>query len=578
MKLIAIFMITVACLMFTGTTNAQTEDKKFDKLAAEFLKGYFHASPISATNIGVHDYDNLLDDASPAAAEKEIKRLEYYKEKLTKINKSNLSKAKNIDCRILEENIDEGLFGLKDLKEPEWNPMVYTGAIGNSIASLIYQEFAPLEKRLKNATERAKAVPAFLKQAKMSLKNSTKLHVETAINQNQGNIGLFKDELPAAGKNASPKIQQAITSSSKIAIAALEEFGKWLKEDLLPRATMDTRLGKVMFDKKLTFALKSNLTPDQVLKRAEEEKVHVHDMMYTLAVPLYKEYYPADSTTPGKLELIKKVLAKIVLEHPKKEEVMDVIKRMMPQISQFVTDKNLLTLDPTQPLVIRETPEYERGVSVASLESPGPLEKNLKSFYNVTPIPDDWTPEQVESYLREYNTWSLCDLSIHEGIPGHYVQLYYANRYPSVIRSVYGSGSMVEGWAVYAERMMIDQGFMNNDPKMKLINLKWYIRAVLNAIIDQKIHAYGMTQQEMMDLLTKEGFQEEREAAGKWRRANLTSAQLSTYFVGFQEIWDLRDAYKKKMGDKYTLKNFHETFLSYGSPSVKYIREMLLGE
>jgi uncharacterized protein (DUF885 family) len=215
---------------------------------------------------------------------------------------------------------------------------------------------------------------------------------------------------------------------------------------------------------------------------------------------------------------------------------------------------------------------------VASLESPGPLEKNMKSFYNVTPIPEDWTAEQVESYLREYNNWSLRDLSIHEGIPGHYVQLYYSNRSPSIIRGVYQSGSMIEGWAVYAERMMIEQGYMNNDPKMKLINLKWYIRAVLNAVIDQKIHSYGMTEKEMMDLLTKEGFQEEREAAGKWRRANLSSAQLSTYFVGFQEIWDLREAYKKKMGDKFSLKNFHETFMSFGSPSVKYIREMMLGK
>jgi uncharacterized protein (DUF885 family) len=251
---------------------------------------------------------------------------------------------------------------------------------------------------------------------------------------------------------------------------------------------------------------------------------------------------------------------------------------MMPEIEAFVREKDLLTLDPTQPLVIRETPEYERGVSVASLEAPGPLEKNMKSFYNVTPISPDWTPEQVESYLREYNTWSLRDLSIHEGIPGHYVQLYYGNRFPSIIRSVFGSGPMVEGWAVFAERMMVDEGYMNHDPRMKLINLKWYIRSVLNAIIDQRIHAYGMTQQEMMDLLTKEGFQEEREAAGKWRRANLTSAQLSTYFVGYQEIEDLRNAYRQQQGERYTTKAFNETFLSFGSPSVKYIREMMLGK
>lgn len=255
---------------------------------------------------------------------------------------------------------------------------------------------------------------------------------------------------------------------------------------------------------------------------------------------------------------------------------MDTIEAIIRELEIFITDHNLLTLDPSQPLEIRETPEYERGISVASLEAPGPLETNMKTFYNVTPIPSDWTPVEVESFLREYNNWSLVDLSMHEGIPGHYVQLYYSKRNPSVVRSVFASGPMVEGWAVYAERFMTDEGFKNNDPRMKLICMKWYIRAVMNAILDNKIHAGKMTEREAMEFMIKEGFQEEREAAGKWKRANLTSAQLSTYFVGFQEIWDLREAYKKKMGEKYSLREFNETFLSFGSPSVKYIREMML--
>ncbi len=578
MKPINLIVTGVLFFSFTLVATSQTENEKFDKLTSEYLKTYFLANPISATGIGVHDYDNMLDDVSAQANEMEIKRLTDFNAQLATIDQKGLSKDKSIDYRILKESIDESLFGDQELKSYEWNPLVYTGSIGNSIAGLIYQEFAPLDQRLKNAIARAKAVPRFLEQAKANLKTAPKMHVETAVRQNAGNISIFKEELPNAGKTASAEIQDSIKSASAVAIAALESFGKWLETDLMPRATKDTRIGKELFFKKLTHNLKSSLTPDQVLERAESEKVRVHAMMYELAAPLYKEYYNEDASGKDKLVVIKKVLDKIVLEHPKKDELMDVITKMMPEITQFITDHDIVTLDPTQPLVIRETPEYERGVSVASMESPGPLEKNLKSFYNVTPIPNDWTPEQVESFLREYNTWSLYDLSIHEGIPGHYVQLYYSNRFPSIIRSVYGSGAMVEGWAVYAERMMVEQGFKNNDPKMKLINLKWYIRVVLNAIIDQKIHAYRMTEKEMMDLLMKEGFQEEREAAGKWRRANLTSTQLSTYFVGFQEIWDLRDAYKKKMGDKYSLKKFNETFMSYGSPSVKYIREMMLGE
>ena len=489
-----------------------------------------------------------------------------------------MSKDKGIDCRILTESIDENLFGFEELREYEWNPMVYTGALGNAIASLIYQEFAPLDQRLKNAAARAAQVSRFLDQAKTNLKNAPLIHVQTAISQNQGNISLYKDELTKAAKDASPEIQSEVAGASAKAVAALEEFGKWLETDLKPRATRDFRLGKDFYEKKLSHALKSKITPAELLQRAESENVRVHGEMYALAAPLYKEYYGEAAAGKDTIEVIKKVLDKIVLDHPKKEELMDVIKKIIPELEEFVTKKDLLTLDAKQPLVIRETPEYERGVAVASMESPGPLEKNLKSFFNVSPIPPEWTPEQVESYLREYNSWSIRDLSIHEGVPGHYVQGYFANRCPSIIRNVFGSGSMVEGWAVYAERMMVEAGYMDGDPRMKLINLKWYVRVVLNSIIDQKIHAYGMTQAEMMGLLTKQGFQEEREAAGKWRRANLTSAQLSTYFVGFQEIWDLREAYKKKMGEAFSLKKFHEDFLNHGSPSVKYIQELMLGE
>jgi len=578
MKRSLFFFTVVGILLCTNRTYTQTGDEAFDKLSQEFLRGYFVANPIAATQIGVHDYDSLMDDVSPTATEMEVTRLRLFQQELSAIDAKSLTKQKSIDYRMLNENIDESLFQYMELKDYEWNPLLYTGTIGNAIASLIYQEFAPLEQRLTNAIARTRLVPKFIEQAKANLRNSSKLHVETAIRQNKGNISIFQDELPNAAKTASPSIQSEIKDASAKAIAALTDFGTWLEKDLLPRATKDTRIGKELFNKKLTHGLKSGLTPEQVLQRAESEKTRVQGEMYALAAPLYKEYYGEDAAGKDNLAVIKKVLDKIVIDHPRKDALMNTIKKIIPDLQQFIIEKDLLTLDPTQPLVIRETPEYERGVSVASLESPGPLEKNLKSFYNVMPIPDDWTPEQAESFLREYNNWSLQDLSMHEGVPGHYVQLYYSNRYPSVIRSIFSSGAMVEGWAVYAERMMTDEGFAHNDPRMKLINRKWYIRVVINAIIDQKIHAGDMTEQQAMDLMTREGFQEEREASGKWRRANLTSAQLSTYFVGFQEIWDLREAYRQKMGDKFSLKEFHEKFLSFGSPSVKYIRELMLGE
>ena len=576
MKITSFILIVVACF-FAVMVQAQTEKSKLEELTKEFLSGYFKASPITATQTGVHTYDSLIDDISPLAQEVEGKRLNSFKERFKSIDVSKLSKNASIDYRMIRENIDEMLFSTNELKEYEWNPMRYTADIGNAIASLIYQDFAPLDERMHNTAGRLHRIPLYLEQAKGLLKNPPKLYVETAISQNDGNISMIKEDVIKAASGTSSERQAEVKAGADEAIASLQAFGKWLDTDVKPTANRDTRIGKTLFEKKLTHALKAGLTPSEVLNRAMAEKIRVHEEMYKLAAPLYKQYFNVE---PGsdKLLVIRKVLDKIVLDHPKKEDVMDSIKSIIPQLEQFITDHNILTLDPTQPLVIRETPEYERGFAVASLESPGPLEKNMKSFYNVTPIPNDWTEQQVESYLREYNHWSLIDLSMHEGVPGHYVQLYYSNRNPSIVRSVFGSGSMIEGWAVYAERMMTDEGFANNDPRMKLINMKWYIRVVINAIIDHEIHAGTMTEGQAMDLMTKEGFQEEREAAGKWKRANLSSAQLSTYFVGFSEIWDLREAYKKKMGDKYSLKDFNETFLSYGSPPVKYIREMMLDE
>ncbi len=223
-------------------------------------------------------------------------------------------------------------------------------------------------------------------------------------------------------------------------------------------------------------------------------------------------------------------------------------------------------------------PEFQRGVSVAYLDPPGPLDVGQKAFYAVAPLPADWTEEQVNSFLREYNILSLQDLTIHEGVPGHYLQIALSNRYPSALRSVLWSGPMVEGWAVYAERMMIDEGYLDHDPLMRLINLKWYLRAVTNAIIDSAIHVDGMTRDEAMKLMIEGGFQEEREAAGKWVRAQLTSAQLSTYFVGYQEHAEMRNAVETEWGDEFTLRRYHDQALSYGSPPVKYIRALILGE
>jgi uncharacterized protein (DUF885 family) len=233
---------------------------------------------------------------------------------------------------------------------------------------------------------------------------------------------------------------------------------------------------------------------------------------------------------------------------------------------------------PSEPVDVIVMPEYARGVSIAFCDSPGPLDKNQKTFYAVAPLPEDWTPEQVRSFLREYNAYSLRELTIHEAMPGHYLQIAISNRFPSTLRAVLSSGPFVEGWAVYAERVMGDEGFLGGDPRMKLIQLKWYLRGVTNALIDQAIHVDGMSRDEAMKLMVEGGYQEEREAALKWVRAQLSSTQLSTYFVGYQEHADLRHAAEKRAGQGFDLRKYHEAVLAHGSPPVQFVRALVLDQ
>jgi uncharacterized protein (DUF885 family) len=355
-----------------------------------------------------------------------------------------------------------------------------------------------------------------------------------------------------------------------------------LEQDLLPQAAGEFRIGAALYDKKLAFALDSPLGRKEIKARAESEYEAVRNQMYEIAKEVYLRAHPYTSFPDSPDESYKQVIIRAALEQayqqlPPPDGIVEVAKQQLQQAIDFVVEKNIVTM-PDDPVEIILMPEFQRGVSVAYLDAPGPLDQGQPAFYAVAPLPTDWNAEQVNSFLREYNLLSIQDLTIHEGVPGHYLQLALSNRYPSTLRGVLGSGPFIEGWAVYAERMMIDAGYLDHDPLMRLINLKWYLRAVTNAIIDSAIHVDGMTRDAAMKLMIEGGFQEEREAAGKWVRAQLTSTQLSTYFVGYQEHMEMRRAVEAAWGDEFTLRRYHDQALSYGSPPVKYVRALILGE
>jgi uncharacterized protein (DUF885 family) len=302
--------------------------------------------------------------------------------------------------------------------------------------------------------------------------------------------------------------------------------------------------------------------------------------MFTIAKELYLKQHPYSSFPDQPDESFKQVIIRAALELayqklPERDAIVEIARQDLSQATDFVREKNIVTV-PDEPIEIIIMPEFQRGIAIAYLDPPGPLDRGQKSFYAVAPLPDDWTDEQVSSFLREYNLYSIQNLTMHEAMPGHYLQLALSNRYPSTLRSVLWSGPFVEGWGVYAERVMIEEGYLDRDPLMRLVNLKWYLRAVTNAIIDQAIHVDGMSRDAAMKLMIEGGFQEEREAAGKWIRAQLSSTQLSTYFVGYQEHIDMRRAVEDAWGDEFTLRRYHDQALSYGSPSVKYVRALML--
>lgn len=570
-------MKAVLCMcvvaMITGASVARAADKDFEAVANAYVEDLLKSNPEGATLLGDHRFDAMLTDRSAAAIAAQAAMSRSYLQKLAAIDPKTLSQTNAIDYEILKTNLDRTIFEAEELKEHEWNPIYYN--MGSAIYSLIARDFAPLDQRLASVKGRLEAIPAVIAAARANLKNPPEIHTQTAIQQNQGNIGLIKDELTQF-VSKSPKMENELAAPREAAVAALEEYGQWLEKDLLPRSLGDFRLGDAMWRKKLRFSLDSDLSKEDVYARAEADLKATQSAMYATALPLYKAYFP-EETDEAKLKDIKHV-NKAVLDHiarnrPNNDDIVEKAKATLDEATEFTKKHKLVTV-PKEPVKIIVMPEFQRGVAVAYCESPGPLEPQAETFYSISPTPKDWTPERVESFFKEYNDHMLKNLTVHEAMPGHYLQGAHSNKFkaPTLVRAIFASGLFAEGWAVYTEKMMAEAGF--GGPEVRMQQLKMRLRVIINSIIDQKIHTEGMTEEDAMALMMNEGFQEDGEAAGKWRRACLTSTQLSTYFVGSAEVEGIRAAYEAKH-KKIDVKKMNDQILSYGTPSPKYIRRSM---
>ncbi|WP_445393758.1 DUF885 domain-containing protein [Stenotrophomonas maltophilia] len=574
-----------------GSTSAASQqagdaaaDAAFAELSKRALDTWMQLSPVSATQIGDHRYDSEIDDLSAAGQQKTVAAYKALLGELDRIDVAKLGRENQVDAAILRNQLQSEIWNAEVLQSGKWDPQLYNGIAGSAIYGLMAREFAPLPERLKSATARMEKLPAIFAQARENLDPARvpKIHAETVAKQNKGILSIVDtfitphiSELPQADQQ---RLQAAIDGLKK----AVDEQQTWLDKTLVPNAKGDFRIGAEKYDQKLKFALSSSLSRQEIGERARAELKRVREDMYGIAQTVLKDKpgapeMPAQPTDEQQQKAIEAALELAYADKPARDKVVDDAKAALDQSTAFVREHDLMTL-PDAPVDIILMPEFQRGVAVAYCDSPGPLDKNLKTFYAVSPIPDDWNDKQVDSFLREYNSRMIHLLSIHEGTPGHYLEGWHSAKFPSTLRAVLRSGLFAEGWAVYTERMMQEQGYLNNDPLFHLVQLKFYLRTISNAILDQGVHVDNWDREKAMHLMTHDAFQQESEAAGKWVRAQLTSAQLPTYFVGAQEHFDTRKAMQDKLGDTFNLKAYHDQMLSYGAPPVRFARQLMLDQ
>jgi uncharacterized protein (DUF885 family) len=575
--------IAAAALAMLATTTC-TQPKPtaaVGPFVESFVYRYLAYSPVSAAAAGLHSHDGVsmdeaLDSFDPADLAAYATFLKDTERRAAELRTGDLSADDQADLDIVRDQIRGTLLELESIQAYKHNPTVYVELIGSALFNPLVLEYAPAEQRFGHIVARLKRVPRLLQQARANLVDAPEIWNKVAIEENQGNRALVADEL--ARKCPSP-LKPAYDAAAKDALAAIDDFAKFLKDDLSKR-TSDWRLGKDKYAAKFDPALGLGLKPEEVLADAEAELARVRERMLGVAAPLRAKMFPGQAPPKSPNDLVRQVLGKVAERHATPASYFSDARRDLEEARQFVRAKNLMALPQRDNLQVIETPEFMRGIYAVGGFNPAPaLEPKLGAFYWLTPIPAAWPRERVESKLREYNFYGLKLLTIHEAIPGHYLQLEYSNdlepRVRRVLRGLIGNGPYIEGWAVYATELMIEQGYLDNDPQLLLTWYKQYLRAVANTILDVRMQAMGMTDEAAMSLMVDQTFQEKEEATAKLQRAKLSSAQLPTYFTGYRAWRRLRDQAEKRKGSAFQMAAFHEAALKAGAVPMPSLERLL---
>jgi len=559
--------------------TANTIDEKLNETFEDFKNGFieklWEINPTWASHMGYHRFDATLELPNNSNRNRKLKVYQQFKDELETMPQTALSPSNQTDYALIQNFLNSEQWYINEYRSYEWNPSIYN--LGGAFDAVLQNKNDKPEVLLKKISKKLEAVPKYYQLAKENLKNATIEHTELALKQIPGSLSIFENEIMDKINEADLKAgsQIEIMRNLKAAIEAIKEFANWLESDYAVNLkstgnARSFRLGKAQYAKKFQFDINSQFTAEHIYERALTEKAATLQKMEALSKKLWSTYFP-DESMPA-TNFVAPVIKKISKDHTDRDNFIEAIKQQIPQLKAFVEEKDLVYLDPDKPLEIRETPKYMAGVAGASISSPGPYEKDGETYYNVTPL-TNYSNEEAESYLREYNNYMLQILNIHEAIPGHYTQLVEANKAPSLVKSIFGNGTMIEGWACYTERMMLEEGYGNHQPELWLMYYKWLLRIISNTILDYGLHNLNLSEADALNLLVNEAFQEETEAREKIKRAKLTQVQLCSYYTGLSEILDLRTDFLNV--DNNSLRSFHDTFLSFGSAPVKEIRKLM---
>ncbi len=553
------------------------QDRQFNIMSMQFLTALWRLYPEDAIEAGKYDGAASMTIPSAATRTQQLAFIDEWLQKFGRLDGQQLSTRQRTDLALLQNKLQGDRWRLTTLREFEWNPAVYN--IAKPLDLILGSEYASKAQRLRTVLKRLANVPAYYQAAQASIVNPTHEHIELALQQAPGVMVVLAD----LGKAAQDSILNQgeknlfagrIAAAGNALIGYIDFLTDLDKQQQAAGTARSFRLGKALYEQKFGYDIQAGVSAEQMYQKALVAREELLARMDALADELWPKHMGTAVKPVDRIAKIAMVIDRLSANHVPREQFVAEIKRQIPVLQDWVVQHDLLTLDPNKALVVRETPLYQRGVAGASVDAPGPYRPKERTYYNVTPL-DGLSDEQAESSLREYNNWTLQILNIHEAIPGHYVQQVYANKSPSLIKSLFGNGAMIEGWALYGERMMLESGYGDNAPEMWLMYSKWNLRSVTNTILDYSVHVLGMSEAEAMDMLTRHAFQTRTEAQEKWRRVQVSSVQLTSYFSGYSDIMELREQRKQALGPRFVLKDFNEQFLSYGSAPVHVIRELM---